>query len=388
MRYDVVVIGGGINGAGVAQAAAAAGHSVLLVEKSRLAAGASSRSSKLIHGGLRYLESGNLQLVREGLRERRLLLRLAPDLVHLRAFHIPVYPETRRRPWLLRVALSIYALLGGVRHTAGFRAVARRDWEALDGLRTDRLQAVFRYYDAQTDDAALTEAVMKSAMALGAELALPAEFAGADLFPDGCRIDYSTAAGGHTVDAKVMVNAAGAWIDRVTRGIRPPVAMPPIELVQGAHIVLRGELQRGLYYVESPRDGRAVFVMPWHAGQMLVGTTETRFRGDPDRVRPLTAEVSYLQSVLRYYFPRFVRPELLDAFAGLRVLPAGIGHVFHRSRETVLGTDRMLRPRVLTVMGGKLTSYRATAGRVMQRLAPSLPRRQPRARTDRLRLEP
>jgi glycerol-3-phosphate dehydrogenase len=128
--------------------------------------------------------------------------------------------------------------------------------------------------------------------------------------------------------------------------------------------------------------------MPWHAWQVLVGTTETRFRGDPDRVRPLTAEVHYLQSVLRHYFPRFAGPGLVDAFAGLRVLPAGIGHVFHRSRETVLDTDRMLSPRMLTITGGKLTSYRATAGRVMQRVSASLPARQPRARTDRLRLEP
>jgi glycerol-3-phosphate dehydrogenase len=388
VKYDLVVIGGGINGVGVAQAAAAAGHSVLLVEKRALAAGASSRSSKLIHGGLRYLESGNVQLVREGLRERRLLLRLAPDLVHLRPFHIPVYPEMRRRPWLMRLALSIYAVLGGLRRAARFGTVPRRDWEALDGLRTDRLQAVFRYYDAQTDDAALTAAVMKSAMSLGAELAMPAEFTGAELVGHGCRVDLSTAAGGRTVDARVMVNAAGAWVDRVTQGVRPTVSRPPIELVQGAHIVVRGQLERGLYYVESPRDGRAVFIMPWHAWQVLVGTTETRFRGDPDRVRPLTAEVHYLQSVLRHYFPRFAGPGLVDAFAGLRVLPAGIGHVFHRSRETVLDTDRMLSPRMLTITGGKLTSYRATAGRVMQRVSASLPARRPRARTDRLRLEP
>lgn len=386
--YDVLVIGGGINGAGVAQAAAAAGHSVLLVEKRALAAGASSRSSKLIHGGLRYLESGNFHLVREGLRERHLLLRLAPDLVRLRPFHIPIYPGTRRRPWLMRAGLSIYALLGGMRPAARFLSLRRASWDALDGLRTDGLQAVFRYYDAQTDDAALTAAVMKSAQSLGAELALPAEFTGAELSDRGCRVELHCAGVERAVDATVLVNAAGAWVDRVARAVRPALSVRPIELVQGAHIVVRGELRRGFYYVESPRDGRAVFVMPWHDGQVLVGTTETRFRGDPDRVQPLNAEVHYLQSVLRHYFPRFgADGQLLDAFAGLRVLPAGIGHVFHRSRETLLDTDRPLRPRVLTLNGGKLTSYRATAAQVMNRIAASLPARQPRARTDRLRLE-
>ncbi|MGH8495411.1 MAG: FAD-dependent oxidoreductase [Gammaproteobacteria bacterium] len=389
--YDIVVIGGGINGVGVAQAAAAAGHSVLLVEKHSLAHGSSSRSSKLIHGGLRYLESGNFGLVREGLDQRRALLRLAPELVHLRPFHIPVYPETRRRPMLLRLGLSLYALLGNLRPAARFATLPRSQWDTLDGLRTNTLQAVFRYFDAQTDDAALTAAVMRSAMSLGAELALPAEFVGGHLTDDGCRIDLRTERGERTVAATVMVNAAGAWVREVLKALRPSVPPRDIVLVQGTHLIVRGELRKGLYYVESPRDGRAVFVMPWHAGEMLIGTTETRFRGDPDHVRPLAAEIHYLTSVLRHYFPRFGdagQPEVLDTFAGLRVLPAGEGHIFHRTRETLLDVDRTYRPRVLTINGGKLTSFRATAEAVMNRIGASLPSRSRRARTGELALAP
>ena len=139
--YDVVVVGGGINGVGVAQAAAAAGHSVLLIEKSTLAAGTSSKSSKLIHGGLRYLESYEFSLVQEGLNERALLLRIAPDLVTLKPFFIPVFDYTRRGPLLIRAGLSLYAMLGRLRRQVRFRKVARARWGELDGLVSDKLRS-------------------------------------------------------------------------------------------------------------------------------------------------------------------------------------------------------------------------------------------------------
>src|ERR1700727_928495 len=158
--FDVVVVGGGIHGAGVLQAAAAAGHKALLIEKGALASGTSSRSSKLIHGGLRYLESGQFALVRESLHERAVHLRIAPDLVQLKAFFIPVYRETRRRPWQLKLGLWMYALLGGFDASMRFGSVPRREWSSLDGLETHGLEAVIRYHDAQTDDASLTRAVV------------------------------------------------------------------------------------------------------------------------------------------------------------------------------------------------------------------------------------
>ena len=152
MDYDFAIIGGGIHGVGVAQNAATAGYRVLLLEARDLAAGTSSKSSKLIHGGLRYLESFELSLVRESLRERAILLRVAPHLVKLVPFHIPVYRDTSRRPWQVRAGLSLYALLATDFETGSFSKLPRGEWAGLDGLRLDGLQAVFRYYDAQTDD--------------------------------------------------------------------------------------------------------------------------------------------------------------------------------------------------------------------------------------------
>ena len=390
--YDVVVIGGGINGVGVAQAAAADGFSVLLIEKDSLAAGTSSRSSKLIHGGLRYLESWEFGLVRESLTERALLRRLAPDLVRLRDFYIPVYRETRRRPWLLRSGLSLYCVLSGFRLSARFNTLPRRAWDRLDGLKTDGLNAVFHYRDAQTDDRLLTEAVMHSAQHLGAELVCPARFTGAQLAGQGGKVFFRSGDAEHSCRTAVLVNAGGPWVNQVLDQIEPAPEPVGIDLVQGTHIIVPGTLSQGFYYLESPRDGRAVFVMPWQ-GQVLVGTTETHFHGDPDQVRPLATETRYLCGVLRHYFTAWknLRSDQVEsAFSGLRVLPADGGHLFHRSRETVLQADRPSAdgpPRVLSIYGGKLTTYRRTAAKVIEQIRPGLPARHPIADTAKLELE-
>ena len=391
-KYDVVVVGGGINGVGAAQAAAASGHSVLLIEKQSLAAGTSSKSSKLVHGGLRYLESYEFGLVRESLQERALLLKLAPELVTLQEFCVPLYENTRRSPLLLRTGLSLYWLLSGFDRNARFGSLSSREWGDLDGLRTDKLKSVFVYTDARTDDALLTEAVMRSAASLGAELACPATFVGAELHVKGCEVRYRAGDQEHSVSARVLINAAGPWVNETDKLVSPAISTVPVELVQGTHIELPNEVTgftgKYFYYMESVRDGRAIFVMP-RDGRLVIGTTETRYRENPDHVRPLPGEELYLLGVLAHYFPALRdlgRADLQASWAGLRVLPGGEGHAFHRSRETILHTDRAERPRVLTVYGGKLTSYRATAEKMIERLEFSLPERPARASTRELPL--
>jgi glycerol-3-phosphate dehydrogenase len=388
MERDVVIVGGGIHGVGCAQAAAAAGYSALVLEQNSLAAGSSGRSSKLIHGGLRYLESAQWRLVRESLHERRTLLRLAPELVRMQTFYVPLYAQTRRKSWQLRTGLSLYALLAGFSAGTRFGTVPRSQWQELDGLRLQDLRSVFWYHDAQTDDAALTRAVMSSALALGAELQMPARFLGATLGHDRVTVRYLADGRESECSARVLINAAGPWAAQVARAITPAVAVPRLELVQGSHVVIDTRSQR-FFYVESPRDGRAIFFMPWH-GRLLVGTTEVRYRGDPGAVHPSAHELQYLQGVVRHYFPELLsasRP-VVEAFAGLRVLPAGGGHAFHRSRETLLLTDQPVRPRLLSIYGGKLTTWRAVAARAMTMLRSALPARRARARTDRLPLTP
>ncbi len=382
MDYDVVIIGAGIHGAGVAQAAAAAGHRVLVLEQyEQPALGTSSRSSKLIHGGLRYLESGQFRLVRECLRERALLLRNAPHLVRLTPFYIPVYRSTRRRPWKIALGLALYSLFS---HKA-FRRIPRRDWGQLNGLRRDGLDALFCYHDAQTDDARLTRAVLASARELGAEIRMGTRFEAARLEAGGCTLTFSS--GGHErrVTARVLVNTAGPWVNRVLEKITPTQHLQPVELVQGTHILVAGRLAH-IYYLEAPQDGRAVFVMPWD-GCTLIGTTETPYEGDPADVHPLPSEIDYLLAVYNHYFARqLAGSDVVDAFAGLRVLPAGDGHAFSRPRETLMAEDRPGHPRLVSLYGGKLTAYRATAETLMKRLRRVLPARRAVADTRKLRL--
>ncbi len=265
-----------------------------------------------------------------------------------------------------------------------FGSVPRSEWPQLDGLKTQDLDAVIRYHDAQTNDALLTRAVVKSALGLGAELAMPARYSGAVLHEDGVTVSYSAGGAALACRARVLVNAAGPWAMQAARAIEPAILIPDVDLVQGTHIVIPHPLTAGIYYVESPTDGRAVFVMPW-GGATLVGTTETPYRGDPDDVQPLPAEEEYLLAVVRHYFPALsglTRDNISARFAGLRVLPAATQAAFDRSRETIFTTDRDVRPRVLCIYGGKLTGWRAAAAHVLQRISPSLPAAERRAETD------
>ena len=281
------------------------------------------------------------------------------------------------------MGLSLYALLAGLHKETRFKRVPKKDWDSLDGLNTHDLQTVIRYFDAQTDDAALTRAVMRSAQKLGAELFVPSEVFRIERHERGCTLHVQRDGAAHSIDARVVVNAAGPWVSEVASRFDPVIELPALELVQGTHVLLPGRMEQGVYYVESPRDGRAVFVMPNREG-VLVGTTERRFRADPDHPQASTAEKHYLFSVLRCYFPRFRAlnyDDIIATTAGLRVLPAGSGHAFHRSREVVLSVDQPQRPTVLSICGGKVTTYRVTAGKVMARIAPALPGRTARANT-------
>lgn len=260
------------------------------------------------------------------------------------------------------------------------------DWGGLDGLDTDGLRRVFRYQDAQTDDRRLTRAVMASALDLGARLECPARVTGVELAPSGVRVSVEADGHARTVRAGALVNAAGPWVNDVLSRTRPRPPQRRVELVRGSHVEIAGAMETGIYYVESPRDRRPVFVMPWGANT-LVGTTEVPFHGAPEQVAPAADEVAYLEGIFRHYFPRREWREL-DRFAGLRVLPDSSGPANTRSRKTMLHPDRARRPRVLSIYGGKLTTYRHTAERVVARLRHSLPGRRALARTDELRLDP
>lgn len=357
--YDVVVIGGGIHGAGAAQACAAAGYRCLLVEQQAWGWATSSRSSKLLHGGLRYLQTGQLKLVRECLQERERLLCNAPELAHINWFYLPLYSDSNYPPWKIFAGLSLYRLFTGFGNPHGkFRVVPREEWSKLHGLCTENLRAVFAYQDAQTDDRLLTEAVKNSAVSLGCETACPAELLAATRSGDGWRADIHEHHGIRTVHCNVLVNATGPWVNEVIRRCGSEKSLP-VDLVQGTHLILEQQISQECFYLEA-QDHRAVFVLPWH-GRTLIGTTETPFQGDPATTQPTPQEVQYLLDTVRNHFPQ-ANLAVHAQFSGLRVLPASSERAFLRSRDTQFLDDKGL----VSLYGGKLTAYRATSQQLLQ----------------------
>ncbi|MCF6354548.1 MAG: glycerol-3-phosphate dehydrogenase/oxidase [Candidatus Polarisedimenticolaceae bacterium] len=379
--HDILIVGGGIQGAGCAQAAAAAGYSVAVLDKyDRPGLGTSCKSSKLIHGGLRYLETAQIKLVYECLSERSLLLRNAPHLVKLEPFYIPVYKNSMRKPWMIWLGLALYALLSG----KGFSKIPKKKWGELDGLNTKGLLAVYQYYDGQTDDQRLTETVMCSAQQLGAKFISSAELVSAQCSAGLCKAVYQQGDEQKQISAKIIINAAGPWVNLVLQRIIPKPQPADMDLVLGTHIVVPGSLEQGMYYMEAPQDRRAVFVLSQPDG-IMIGTTETAFHGSPDQVDPPESDIEYLIEVYNHYFnPPICRSDVKRAFAGLRVLPTG-GDAFSRSREIVIHTDA-INPQVFTVYGGKLTAYRATGERVTKLVKHLLPKREQQADVKCLRL--
>ena len=283
------------------------------------------------------------------------------------------------------VALA-YAMLGGLNRSSRFSKLARREWDTLDGLDTRELQVVYRYFDAQTNDVELTRSVMQSAIEFGATLGCQAEFLSARIGQQGCEIRYREHDHEKSCRARVLVNAAGPWVNTVAERISPAPPCLAIDLVQGTHLVLAGRLEQGCYYLEAPQDQRAIFLLPW-GHQSLLGTTESLYSGDPAAVSPRPQEIEYLLEVMQHYFPDRAQ-HVENSFAGVRVLPAADAAAFRRTRETRLPVDDRVQPRVISIVGGKLTGYRATAQKVMRHLRRTLPGREPRADTASVALKP
>lgn len=367
-HYDAIIIGGGIHGCGAAEVFAAAGYQCLLIEQQDWAWATSSRSSKLLHGGLRYLQTAQFRLVHECLQERERLLREQPDLAHINWFYLPVYTHSQHKPWELFAGLSLYRLLTGWMNPHGqFRIIPRKDWHTLAGLNTHQLHAVFAYQDGQTDDRLLTQAVKDKACALGATAVCPAELLGAYHQAGHWRVDINLPDHVATVKSTVLINTSGAWVNDVIARCGSKQSLP-LELVQGTHVVLEKQISRECFYLEAV-DGRAVFILPWYE-HTLVGTTETPYTGAPEDTAPLPTEVDYLLNTVRHHFPH-ADLTVREQFSGLRVLPASSEKAFARSRDIRVLDDRGL----ISLYGGKLTAHHATALQLLQQAKAYLPRR-------------
>ena len=369
--YDLLVVGGGINGVAIARDAAGRGLDVLLCEKGDLAGATSSASSKLVHGGLRYLEHGDFRLVRESLAERETLLRLAPHLVRPMSFVLPQGPGSRPN-WIVRAGLFLYDRLGGARSLPGARALdLRRD--AL-GAPLRAPGAGFVYADCRVDDARLTVTTARDAAARGAVILTRTTLSAAHREADRWRATLQSEDGAaREVTARVLVNAAGPWVRELQRrtGLS---AHHALRLVKGSHIVVPRLYEGEHAYLLQNNDRRIVFVIPFEREFSLIGTTELPFTGDPAAVEISSEEVAYLcQAVARWFQrpPRFA--DVVWHYAGVRPLYEDRARSASAvTRDYVFDLDTARAP-ALSIFGGKLTTHRRLAEHALARLARFLP---------------
>lgn len=372
---EVLVIGGGITGAGVALDAASRGYRVGLVEQADFASGTSSRSTKLVHGGIRYLPQGHIALVREGLRERTLLLKLAPHLVHPQPFVIPLYAGVKRplgvripaivRPFAplgIRAGLIAYDLFAhspALHHHAWSREQLEHE---VPDLRTDGLRAALVYYDARTDDVRLTHGVLATARAHGAVTVNYAAVTGLLRSGDrvtGARVENRLTGRNFDVPARFVVNATGIWGEQVAGLDRTPLFR--VRHSKGSHLVLRDGAVSGSTAIVIPEtdDGRLAFIVPW-AGRPLLGTTDDHYDGDLSNPTVTPGDVAYLLEHANRYLRRPLRgQDITAAFAGVRPLVAAAsGPTSALARDHVVAASP---GGMISIVGGKLTSYRRMA---------------------------
>ncbi|MGE0439534.1 MAG: glycerol-3-phosphate dehydrogenase/oxidase [Gemmatimonadales bacterium] len=382
-RFDLLVIGGGITGAGIAREAAHRGLAVALVERGDFGSGTSSRSSRLIHGGLRYLEQRRFSLVKESLAERSVLLGIAPHLVRPLEFLFPSFTGDRVARWKLEAALTLYdvlALRGNVRRHRALSKRAVLDHEPL--LRDRGLRGGALYWDAQCDDARLTLATLRSAARHGALLANYACVTALELEDGraaGATVEDQLTGAQGTVHAQVVINATGPWTDALRR-LENPGAQPILAPSRGAHVMVpRSRLghHRAITFL-SPIDGRVMFVLPW-GDRSYIGTTDTDTDDSPDHVVASEADMLYLLRSANAIFPaaRLGLEDVSLSWAGLRPLVGTGGEAGSRSREH---TIRAGRAGMITVAGGKLTTYRRMAIETVERAWDALGR--PKIPTD------
>jgi glycerol-3-phosphate dehydrogenase len=366
--FDLAIIGGGINGAGIARDAAGRGLSVLLLEQGDLAGATSSASTKLIHGGLRYLEHYAFRLVHGALSEREVLLRAAPHIAGPMRFVLPHHPGLRPW-WVIRAGLFLYDHLGGRKILPGTRTLDLRTDPAGVPLRPGFTHG-FEYSDCWVDDARLVVLNARDAASRGADIRTRTRCASAHQV-DGV---WSLALdGGAEARARVLVNAAGPWVSQVLSGVLAQPKPTPIRLVKGTHIVVPRRFQHDRSYIFPNADGRVCFAITYHGDFTLIGTTDEDFHGDPAQVAATPEDDAYLCAAVSEYLREPTRPEeIVWRYAGVRPLrDDGATSAQEATRDYVLELHG--DPPVLSVFGGKITTYRRLAEAALAKLRPSFP---------------
>ena len=369
--YDLLIIGGGINGAGIARDAAGRGMRVCLVEKDDLASATSSASTKLVHGGLRYLEHYSFRLVRESLFERERLLSIAPHIVWPLRFVLPHDAGLRPR-WMLRLGLWLYDHIGGRKLLPATRSVDLRA-PPHGAILDDRLVAGFEYSDCWVDDARLVVLNAVDAKERGAVIRTRTECVALERGASHWTATLRTDEGEERVRAASVVNAAGPWVDRVLERALPDHDHANLRLVKGSHLIVPRLFEGDHAYIFQNRDDRIVFAIPYQRDFTLIGTTDVAFGGDPGAVAISEAEARYICDAVNEYLREPVHPhQAVASYSGVRPLYENNAASDQTvTRDYVIAVDRGDTgdaPPILSVFGGKITTYRKLAQLALERL--------------------
>jgi glycerol-3-phosphate dehydrogenase len=370
--FDLAIVGGGINGTGIARDAAGRGLRVLLVEQNDLASGTSSASTKLIHGGLRYLEHGWLRLVREALTEREVMLRMAPHIIHPLRFVLPT-GMGRRPAWMLRIGLFVYDHLGGRRLLPGTRSVDLTT-DVVGRALKPQFDKAYEYSDCWADDARLVVLNAVDAAARGAVIRTRTRCVRADRGNEW-RLVLDVRGRPDVATARVLVNATGPWLGLFTASALGRPAPADLQLVKGSHIVVRKLFDHDRAYIFQNADRRVVFALPYERDFTMIGTTDETFSGDPHDVAASAAEIDYLCAAANEYFRETINAaDVVWSFAGVRSLQDdGSARPQDTPRDYVLATDGAPgEAALLSIYGGKITTYRRLAEHALGKLAPVL----------------
>jgi glycerol-3-phosphate dehydrogenase len=375
--YDLAIIGGGINGAGIARDAAGRGLKVHLDEMNDLASGTSSWSTKLIHGGLRYLEYYEFRLVREALIEREVLWGIAPHIIGPLRFVLP-HHNALRPAWLLRLGLFLYDHIGGRKRLPATTTLDLTTHIAGKPLKPGLYARGFEYSDCRVDDARLVVLNAIDAKAKGAVIRTRSRVVSAERQADAWQVTSENTLTGvrETISARVLVNAAGPWVADVLTGTLRNNARARVRLVQGSHIVVPKLYEHDRAYIFQNGDGRIIFAIPYERDFTLIGTTDRDYHGDPAQVRASSEEIAYLCAAASEYFAKpVVEADIVWTFSGVRPLyDDGASEAKAATRDYVFEVDETPGlPPLLSVFGGKITTYRRLAEHAIERLAQHLP---------------
>ena len=369
--YDILIIGGGINGTAIARDASGRGLKVLLCERDDLASHTSSSSTKLIHGGLRYLEYYEFKLVREALIEREVLLNAAPHIIWPMRFVLP-YDEGLRPAWMLRLGLLLYDSLGGRKKLPGTRTVDLAK-SPHAGVLGPRLTKGFEYSDCWVEDARLVVLNAMDARALSAEIRTRTEVTGISAIENGYEARIRGTDGEETVTARCVVNSAGPWVDQVLGKIKSDQNEQSLRLIKGSHIVLPKLFEGDHAYIFQNKDNRIIFAIPYEGDKTLIGTTDVPYSHEEGPVKISQAEIDYLCSAANEYFEHDISPDdVAWTYSGVRPLYDDRSeNASAVTRDYVLDIEELSEGApFLSIYGGKITTSRKLAEHALEKLDP------------------